>query len=179
MTPEGNTPIETTADSRGGSAGGASIESRAHKPVPSIGTWEWDALTGKISWSAEIYQIMGLDPRTFEPDIAKITALTIEEDRWVHGINATDTPPLSYSIYFRIRRPDGTLRTVRETGGASPNWSREAPRVVGTLMDVTEPVLLSHVMPATIGAWHWDSANRRIRASPEALEILGLSKDGV
>jgi len=80
----------------------------------------------KVSWSEEIYKILGLDPGTFDPDIEKINAMTIEEDRWVHAINARgDAAPASYSIYYRIRRPDGRLRTVRETGGAAPGWSRE------------------------------------------------------
>src|SRR4051812_47544094 len=108
MTPEGNTPLEIAGETR--------TENLTPITVPSVGTWEWDARTGSIAWSDEIYLIFGLDSRSFDPDIEKIKSLTIEEDRWVHAINAKDSAPVAYSIYYRIRRSDGTLRTVRETG---------------------------------------------------------------
>src|SRR5690242_20574144 len=99
MAPEGNSPVESSgevhADPRAGTA--------ATKPTTlGIGTWKWYARTGKISWSPEYYQIQGVEPQSFESDIDKITALTIEEDRWVHQIDATQAAPVSYSIYFRI-----------------------------------------------------------------------------
>ena len=117
MTPEGNAPVATTGEPKGDSGGDSSgvprTEPSVAQPAPSFGTWEWDARTGKISWSPEIYLILGLDPQTFEPDIAKIRALTIEEDRWVHGINASEIAPGAYSIYYRVRRPNADPWTVR------------------------------------------------------------------
>ncbi|HVO02960.1 MAG TPA: PAS domain-containing protein [Candidatus Cybelea sp.] len=168
MTPEGDAASSS-----------APAATETQEPSSGLGTWEWDARSGKLWWSDEIYRIFGVDRARFDPDLAKLVAMTLAEDRPVHDIDAASHPPSAYSIYFRIRRPDGIIRTLRETGGASPRWSTAAPLVIGTIMDVTDATAGDTTRVARVGCWNWDSETGEIRASPEALQILGLSHDGI
>ncbi|GAB2178815.1 PAS domain-containing protein [Dongia sp. agr-C8] len=156
------------------------------EPFLGLGTWEWDPRSGELWWSESLYRIFGVSRATFTPDITKIVAMTLEEDRWVHNVDGASAALPAYSIYYRIRRPDGVVRTLRETGGASPRWTAEQPRVIGTIMDVTNRIALddepegadSRAMPM-VGSWRWDSGQKTFRASPEALLILGLTANGI
>jgi PAS domain S-box-containing protein len=158
----------------------------AAEPFLGLGTWEWDPRSGELWWSEGIYRIFRVSRASFTPNIAKIVAMTLEEDRWVHNVDAASVALPAYSIYYRIRRPDGAVRTLRETGGASPRWTPDAPRVIGTIMDVTDRITLDDepegaesAAPPLVGIWRWDSGQKTFRASPEALLILGLAANGM
>jgi PAS domain S-box-containing protein len=175
MSPDGNGQPEPSA------APGDAVE-----PFLGLGTWEWDPRTGALWWSESIYRICGVSRASFTPNLSKIIAMTLEEDRWVHNVDAASAALPAYSIYYRIRRPDGIVRTLRETGGASPRWSPDAPWVIGTIMDVTnraalddEPEGADNATLPLVGTWRWDSDRKTFRASPEALLILGLTANGI
>ena len=135
MSPDGNGPS-------GGQPEPSAAPAEAAEPFLGLGTWEWDPRSGELWWSEGIYRIIGVNPASFAPNIGKVVAMTLEEDRWVHNVDAASTALPAYSIYYRIRRPDGVVRTLRETGGASPRWTLDAPRVICTIMDVTNRVAL-------------------------------------
>jgi PAS domain S-box-containing protein len=175
MSPDGNGQPEPSA-----------APPDAGEPFLGLGTWEWDPRSGRLWWSDGIFRIFGVGRPSFEPNIAKIVAMTLEEDRWVHNVDAASVALPAYSIYYRIRRPDGVVRTLRETGGASPHWTPEAPRVIGTIMDVTnrvaldgEPESAESTTTPLVGTWRWDSGQKTFRASPEALQILALPANGL
>ncbi|MDQ7247879.1 PAS domain-containing protein [Dongia sedimenti] len=165
----------------------ASAAAPTAEPFLGLGTWEWDPRSGQLWWSDGIYRVMGVSRDGFAPTLARLAAMTVEEDRWVHDIDAASAAPAAYSIYYRIRRPDGTVRTVREAGGASPHWTTDAPKVIGTIMDVTDRITVlddavdgaESLSPPRAGTWRWDSALQTFRASPEALQIVGLSANGM
>jgi len=179
MSPDGN-------GQPGGRPEPSPAPAEAAEPFLGLGTWEWDPSSGALWWSESIYQIFGVNRAAFTPNIAKIVAMTLEEDRWVHNVEAAAVALPAYSIYYRIRRPDGAVRTLRETGGGSPRWTQEAPRVIGTIMDVTDRTTLDDkpegaesTAKPLVGAWRWDSTRKTFRASPEALLIVGLSANGM
>src|SRR5687767_6295823 len=105
MSPDGNGQPEPSA-----------APPDAGEPFLGLGTWEWDPRSGRLWWSDGLFQIFRVNRSTFEPNIAKIVAMTLEEDRWVHNVDAASVALPAYSIYYRIRRPDGVVRTLRETG---------------------------------------------------------------
>ncbi len=176
MSPEGNGQADPSA----------AAPTQTAEPFLGLGTWEWDPRTGQLWWSDGIYRIMGVSRTGFEPTLARLVAMTVAEDRWVHDIDAATTAPSDYSIYYRVRRPDGSVRTLREAGGASPHWSADAPKVIGTIMDVTdrnatldETEDAAVASPPLVGTWRWDIAQEIFRASTEALQIMGLSANGM
>jgi PAS domain S-box-containing protein len=179
MSPDGNGQSGSTPEP-------SPPPAEALEPFLGLGTWEWDPRSGELWWSESLYQIFGVERAVFTPNFAKVVALTLEEDRWVHNVDGASAALPPYSIYYRIRRPDGVVRTLRETGGASPRWSADQPRLIGTIMDVTNRTLLDDepegadgkVNPMS-GTWRWDSGRKTFRASPEALLILGLTAHGI
>src|SRR2546430_9741272 len=35
--------------------------------LATLGSWEWDVVSNKVTWSDELYRIYNLDPQTFPP----------------------------------------------------------------------------------------------------------------
>jgi PAS domain S-box-containing protein len=108
--------------------------------VTSIGSAAIDFRTGKWNWSEETFRIYGVDPRTFVPSAASLSALVHPEDREAL-LSAPDlartgtTPP---PIEYRIRRPDGEERLLRREALLIRDDSRDVIGIVGTVQDVTE-----------------------------------------
>jgi PAS domain S-box-containing protein len=109
-----------------------------------IGSWSWDVLYDRITWSEELYAIFGLDPRAFSgtyesflqsvhPDDRQTVRRTIEESR------RTGEP---FAHDHRIVRPDGTVRVVHGEGAVFKAASGEILRMAGTAQDITDRTLL-------------------------------------
>ena len=111
--------------------------------IANLGSWEWDADTGRMHWSRQALRILGfrssrdrpgfkdLLRRVARPDRHRVTDLFRHGGRLrpMHG-------PMHADVTFR--RIDGTLRTLRlqgkalgDVGGTGQSWT-------GTLQDVTE-----------------------------------------
>lgn len=106
-----------------------------------IGVWDWDLVTGAISWSPEMYDILGLDP-------AKHAGTPY--DTWL-GILHPDDRDLAdrtareaaakgeaFSIDFRIKHQQtGEQRWVRSRATAVLDDQGRPARLVGVNVDVT------------------------------------------
>ena len=108
--------------------------------VTSIGSAEIDFRTGKRNWSEETYRIYGVDPRTFVPSAASLSALVHPEDQEAllsapYLARAGITPP---PIEYRIHRTDGQERLVRREAVLVHDDDRKVIGVVGTIQDVTQ-----------------------------------------
>ena len=85
-----------------------------------VGSWEWDPATGAVTWSDELYEIYGVDPRTFVPTYESFLELVHPDDR---EFVATTTRHAyergePFSIDERIVRPDGTERVLLSSARA-------------------------------------------------------------
>ncbi|MGP6158706.1 MAG: putative bifunctional diguanylate cyclase/phosphodiesterase [Vulcanimicrobiaceae bacterium] len=104
-----------------------------------LGSFEVDLRTESITWSAELYRIVGLDPERelprwldeFDhPDDAATVRLEIERAR------SERTP---YSSEHRILTSDGRERNVCERGQFIFEDGEDEPRrIVGAVLDVTD-----------------------------------------
>ncbi len=108
--------------------------------VTSIGSAAIDFRTGKWTWSEETCRIYGVDPHTFVPSAASLSALVHPDDREML-LSAPDlartgiTPP---PIEYRIRHTDGQERLVRREAGLIHDDDHQVIGIVGTVQDVTE-----------------------------------------
>jgi PAS domain S-box-containing protein len=105
-----------------------------------IGSWELDVRTGERIWSKEMYRIRGIMGADQDPTLRGLERFTHNEDRnrfrdWLDRLLAGDAPG---PIEYRIRRPDGQLRTVRAEGRGLADTTGAIVTVEGTLRDVTE-----------------------------------------
>ncbi|MDT8317485.1 MAG: PAS domain S-box protein, partial [bacterium] len=111
--------------------------------ISHLGNWNWDILSGSLTWSDEIYRIFGLKPRESTATYEAFMDNIHPEDRQMtidavdHALK-DDTP---YNIEHRIIRPDGSVRTVNEIGKISRDSSGAAIKMTGIVHDITERVL--------------------------------------
>lgn len=109
--------------------------------IAEIGSFELDLVTEELTWSAEHYRILGLDP-TLKP------APTL----FIPMIHPDDVPAVSrawqrateggvgFDLHYRVIRPDGEMRRVHGLAVAEAAEDGTAVRLAGTLRDETERV---------------------------------------
>jgi PAS domain S-box-containing protein len=113
---------------------------RSAQRIASMGSWEYEIETGKITWSAETFRIFGRSSDQESLTLAKVASFIHPEDRLMHQQTlaeaiATATP---YDIELRILRPDGTLAYTVARGEPVLNDQGQMTHLVGTIQDQTE-----------------------------------------
>jgi PAS domain S-box-containing protein len=112
----------------------------AAQRVVHVGNWEFDVLTGKISWSEELFRIFGLDPKGHEPSFRQYLRQIHRDDRVLlrQAIEQMIRFGSSYEFDYRIVRLDGQLRYIAGRGEAIFNEQGQLLRLFGTALDITE-----------------------------------------
>ncbi|MBE8719369.1 PAS domain-containing sensor histidine kinase [Sphingobacterium pedocola] len=121
-------------------------ESRLRLAINStkLGTWDWNSGRGKMYWSAECKEILGLHPDahiSFQEFLAQIDEADRSQvnDKAETIINNSSTEPVDIS--FRIRRIyDEDLRWVRIQGSIFFDQNGRLNRFIGTMLDITDAV---------------------------------------
>ncbi|MBN1919354.1 MAG: PAS domain-containing protein [Verrucomicrobia bacterium] len=112
--------------------------------IAHVGNWDWNIVTNDLLWSDEIYRVFGLAPQEFgatyeafldrvHPDDREFVTRSVEDA-------VRDGKP--YSIDHRIRLPDGSERIVHEQAEVMRGADGEPIRMVGTVLDITQRVLI-------------------------------------
>ena len=104
-----------------------------------LGSFEFDPATGEVQWSAELYEIFGLDPRTTEPSYERYMSVVHPHDRGRVGAvvqHALETGE-HFSHQYRAVLDDGSLRVFHARGEVAtpPNGRR---MLLGTCQDITD-----------------------------------------
>lgn len=107
--------------------------------IARLGGWELDLRTGALTWSDEVYRILGVSTESFTPTRATFLELVHPEDR--ERVQAAVRDALSarapYRIDHRIVRPTGEQRYVREYAELVLE-ADEPVRMLGAVQDITE-----------------------------------------
>ncbi|MBL8710732.1 MAG: PAS domain-containing protein [Rhodospirillaceae bacterium] len=108
--------------------------------IAHVGNWSRDLATGKITWSDEVYRILGHEPRSFPPSLDLLLQAVHPDDH--RALNAaidkclTERAP--YLTDHRVLLADGTVRHVREQGEVVLDSDGKPRRLEGVLLDITE-----------------------------------------
>ena len=107
-----------------------------------IGPWEANLATGEFFWSPPVLDIFGQDPATFIPCKESFHPTLHPEDRArvVDSVNELPHGGLREMVY-RIIRPDGEIRFVRELAKRCSDDRGNPVLIRGSIQDVTEPKL--------------------------------------
>jgi len=103
------------------------------------GSWAWDPSETHNYYSREVFNIFGLDPTKGNPTRADFVRSYHPEDRTFveEAEKQLVAERRGYDIKYRIVRPDGELRWIREVG--APVYEKEAVTgYIGACLDVTE-----------------------------------------
>lgn len=166
-------------------------ELRAAQRVAAMGSWTLDALRGVVTWSEEIYRILGVDPQQPVP-----TYLDHQQYLTPNGfavINAAvekirrDGEPFQCDL--ELLRPDGERRWLAVRGEAVRDAGGAVVGVRGTAHDITERKLAAQAlwrseekfrsMVETTSDWIWeiDESARYTYASPQVSALLGYQPE--
>jgi len=159
--------------------------------IAHMGSWVWDVESGAVSWSDELFRILGYDPERDRPSAEAYFQALHPDDRAAVMAASSEVAVTGIAprASYRVLRPDGSVRHVQSHGAALFDGQGELKRVVGTLLDVTEAreqgARLEHALQlledaqelAHLGTWESDLTTGRIEWSPELYRILGLSPD--
>ena len=159
--------------------------------VAHLGSWFLNPVTHEVKWSEELFRILGYDA-------SKVTATT---ERFFQAIHPDDLPDSLKNMSalqitgsmvpteMRVLWKDGTVREIRCDGSVIRDEDGNVFRVVGTVLDVTEPrrdrrqatriarFLQEAQSVAKVGSLVWESETRIIDWSSGVREILGLAPE--
>ncbi|MEG4200270.1 PAS domain-containing protein [Microcoleus sp. Pol12A5] len=112
----------------------------AAQKIAHIGSWEFDLVTHKITWSEEVFRIFGLDSSATEPTSAKLLKMCHPDDRDVFQktVTLTISQGISYKREFRFLHPSGQILYVEGRGEAVFNETGEVIKLLGTVMDISD-----------------------------------------
>ncbi len=120
----------------------------AAQRVAHIGNWRFNAVTGQITWSEELFRIYGLDPAKPEPDLEAHILLIHPDDR--HLFQSTVERALStgepYIIEFKALRIDGSICIVEGRGEAIRSDEGRVVGLFGTAQDITDRKRLENAL---------------------------------
>ena len=108
--------------------------------IARVGSWDWDLVTGKLSWSDQFFRLLGFEPREIEPSHGRYLACVHPDDRkaaeqLLEDVLATQKPA---SADVRIVHPNGEVRILQTQARVIVDDSGKVVRRVGTMQDVTE-----------------------------------------
>ncbi|MGW0881973.1 PP2C family protein-serine/threonine phosphatase [Streptomyces sp. NPDC002671] len=105
-----------------------------------VGSAEWNLLTDEVSWSGELYQILGLDPAGPALTLDELPSVVLEQDRPKLTAMVTDCLVDAKPIdgEFHVVRPDASVRTVHMMGEPVLGTDGSTTSMWAVLRDVSE-----------------------------------------
>jgi PAS domain S-box-containing protein len=155
-----------------------------------IGVWDWDVSSGKVTWSPELKEIFGVDAESLRtsddfyslvhPD--DLAAMESERDAAIRH----QTP---FDLEFRIVRRSGEVRWLSARGRGYYDENGRVVRVVGNNIDITERVQAKEALrereqrlrlaldASAGGSWTWDIATNRADWDDRFRKLYGFAPE--
>ena len=104
-----------------------------------IGTFDWDLVTGRLTWDDRLIAMFGYDVATFDESMDAFMARLHPDDRArvADVLKACIDSCGEYDAEYRVVRPDGETRWVQARGRALPGEDGTAVRLLGAGLDTT------------------------------------------
>ncbi len=134
-----------------------------------IGIFEWDVAAGRVTWSPEIYRLMGIEPGSIAPSPQAWTEALAVDDRergWEAFRSAAAARAETMEVELRLLQPGGDVRWARLTTQLDYDDDGVA-RVLGAVVDIQA---LKEATAARTRAL--DEAERVSRAKDEFLATM-------
>ncbi len=104
------------------------------------GTWDWDVASGRIVWSAQMFELLGLDAKTSTASFAAWRAVLHPEDREEAGLRI-ERALKAHSFLdsnYRVVLPDGRVRWINAVGAGVYNEQGQPVQMLGICMDISD-----------------------------------------
>jgi len=158
-----------------------------------LGYYRWSKSQQKlISYNEEYRAILGMSPVRAAGDLPGIEPFLHPDDRVrvSQAHRAAEAGGLAVQLEFRIRRPDGAMRYLRDYNQAEPNPDGPPDTWFGTIQDITDlkeredelrqsqAALDQAAKLAKLAHYRWSKVeNRYLQLSDQFFEIMGLPID--
>ncbi|WP_200321390.1 diguanylate cyclase domain-containing protein [Sphaerospermopsis aphanizomenoides] len=108
--------------------------------VAHIGNWEYEVTTGKITWSTNLFQILGRDRTLGEPTYQENLRLYHPEDAELlhQTVQRSLATGESYQLELRVVNPNGSYRYIEGRGRTEINAQGQVVRLFGTVQNITQ-----------------------------------------
>lgn len=105
-----------------------------------LGTWDYDLTTKELTWNAQLYRMMGLEPGApISPELARERVLPEDLAAYERAVERARLERTPYHLEHRITRADdGAQRTLSVLGRFLYNEEGKATRLLAIVTDVTE-----------------------------------------
>ena len=105
-----------------------------------IGIWDFDPEAGALCWDETVCRLYGVDRAAFTGGLADWKARLHPDDAAAAetGFLAAAAAGSAWESEFRIRRPDGVVRTVRSQATFLPRSSGRPSRLLGVTWDISD-----------------------------------------
>jgi len=116
-----------------------------------VGTWDWDIAGGRMEWSAQLFELFGIDPaqagasieiwkRILHPDDVDLAYRRIDEA--LRNRTTLDSD-------YRVIRADGSVRWVNARGENRYDGNGKPVRMIGICTDITERKMMEEAVRAS------------------------------
>jgi signal transduction histidine kinase len=126
---------------------------REAERVAHLGTWTWMPGSGRVTWSDEMYRILGIEPGSVAPSVERFFEAVHPDDRaraqeaTAQSLREGVLPPVD----CRIVRPDGSIRHTTSTSSMLFDAAGVPRRIVGAVLDRTESLAVEATLRRTLG----------------------------
>jgi diguanylate cyclase (GGDEF)-like protein/PAS domain S-box-containing protein len=105
-----------------------------------LGSWSWDLTSGEVTWSQELYRILGLPPEERNASFDMFRRLLHPDDRQrvLELVERARTAGTGFECEHRVVRPDGAVRVLQARGEVHADGAGRPATMVGTAQDVTQ-----------------------------------------
>lgn len=105
-----------------------------------LGSFECDRITQKMTWSDELFRILGLDAEQVEPSFEAMHNLIHPDDRllWSKSLAEALASGQDDELEFRVVRPDGSLRYLFVKRQLTQDTSGKVIKLFGTVQDISD-----------------------------------------
>ena len=107
-----------------------------------VGHWRLDLATSKPAWSKMVYQIHGVSPETFNPELDSAIDFYHPDDRQLvlQKLDEATQGKGGFNFQLRLIRADGSLRHVVSKGVCELDATGKPIAIIGLFQDITEHV---------------------------------------
>jgi len=118
----------------------ANIHLMEAQRLADLGSWSWDVVQNRITWSDQLFEIYGVDADRFQGILNEFIGFIHPDDRdkVQASIGAALRSGKNFNHEERIIRPDGSVRHLHSVGEVIRNENGAAVRILGICQDVTK-----------------------------------------
>ena len=108
--------------------------------IAQVGDWEWIIEENKVTWSDQMFTLLGLDSSEHAPTYEENLALYHDEDSHLLkvAVSRAITDGTSYQLELRRTKPDGSEVCLQARGLVDKDATGKVMRLYGSLQDITE-----------------------------------------